>query len=256
MPSSTTSSGRRRPTTGSWTCAWRPPPPRGRRSAGCWWPPAAPATPRSSWPGAATRSPPSTSPWRCWPWPRPSRWPGDQPPRLVAGDLRAVPFGDGWADLVLVLNASINYLLEPGEVVAALGPPGPHGRPRGHGGGRAAVAPVRPPGLGAGPPPRARRPAPGRQLRGLRRPAGRAAALVAGGRRGGRDLPPAALLRRRAHEPCWPRPGWSWPSGGRCGRPSRPSRPGAAPSGWPGRQAEAPCAIRWGRGWMGKQPKR
>ncbi|HZB58317.1 MAG TPA: class I SAM-dependent methyltransferase, partial [Actinomycetota bacterium] len=36
-------------------------------------------------------------------------WPG--PPRLVAGDLRAVPLGDGWADLVLVLNASINYLL-------------------------------------------------------------------------------------------------------------------------------------------------
>jgi SAM-dependent methyltransferase len=47
-------------------------------------------------------------------------WSGGSPPRLVAGDLRAVPFGDGWADLVLVLNASINYLLEPAEVVAAL----------------------------------------------------------------------------------------------------------------------------------------
>jgi SAM-dependent methyltransferase len=41
-------------------------------------------------------------------------------PRLLAGDLRAVPLGDGWADLVLCLNASINYLLEPAEVVAAL----------------------------------------------------------------------------------------------------------------------------------------
>jgi SAM-dependent methyltransferase len=47
-------------------------------------------------------------------------WPGGSPPRLVAGDLRAVPLGDGWADLVLCLNASINYLLEPDEVVTAL----------------------------------------------------------------------------------------------------------------------------------------
>jgi SAM-dependent methyltransferase len=51
----------------------------------------------------------------------PPGWsPGGSPPRLVAGDLRAVPFAGGWADLVLVLNASINYLLEPAEVVAAL----------------------------------------------------------------------------------------------------------------------------------------
>ena len=42
------------------------------------------------------------------------------PPRLVAGDLRAVPLAGGWADLVVCLNASINYLLEPAEVVAAL----------------------------------------------------------------------------------------------------------------------------------------
>jgi len=48
------------------------------------------------------------------------RWPGERPPRLVVGDLRAVPFAGGWADLVLVLNASMNYLLEPAEVVAAL----------------------------------------------------------------------------------------------------------------------------------------
>jgi SAM-dependent methyltransferase len=41
-------------------------------------------------------------------------------PRLAVGDLRAVPVRDGWADLVLVLNASINYLLEPAEVLAAL----------------------------------------------------------------------------------------------------------------------------------------
>jgi SAM-dependent methyltransferase len=40
---------------------------------------------------------------------------------LAVGDLRAVPVRDGWADLVLVLNASLNYLLEPAEVVAALG---------------------------------------------------------------------------------------------------------------------------------------
>ena len=46
--------------------------------------------------------------------------PGGSPPRLIAGDLRALPVRDGWADLVLVLNASINYLLQPDEVVTAL----------------------------------------------------------------------------------------------------------------------------------------
>jgi SAM-dependent methyltransferase len=40
--------------------------------------------------------------------------------RLLVGDLAAVPLGDGWADLVMSLNASLNYLLEPAEVVAAL----------------------------------------------------------------------------------------------------------------------------------------
>jgi SAM-dependent methyltransferase len=49
-----------------------------------------------------------------------SRPPGGPGPRLVVGDLRAVPVRDGWADLALVLNASLNYLLEPAEVVAAL----------------------------------------------------------------------------------------------------------------------------------------
>jgi SAM-dependent methyltransferase len=39
---------------------------------------------------------------------------------LVLGDLRAAPLRDGWADLVLALNASLNYLLEPVEVAAAL----------------------------------------------------------------------------------------------------------------------------------------
>jgi hypothetical protein len=39
----------------------------------------------------------------------------------MVGDLRAVPVRDGWADLVLLLNAGLNYLLEPAEVVAALG---------------------------------------------------------------------------------------------------------------------------------------
>jgi dTDP-3-amino-3,6-dideoxy-alpha-D-glucopyranose N,N-dimethyltransferase/dTDP-3-amino-3,4,6-trideoxy-alpha-D-glucopyranose N,N-dimethyltransferase len=40
---------------------------------------------------------------------------------LVVGDLRAAPVRGGWADLVVCLNAGINYLLEPAEVVAALG---------------------------------------------------------------------------------------------------------------------------------------
>jgi SAM-dependent methyltransferase len=39
---------------------------------------------------------------------------------LAQGDLRAPPLRDGCADLVLALNASLNYLLEPAEVVAAL----------------------------------------------------------------------------------------------------------------------------------------
>jgi SAM-dependent methyltransferase len=65
-------------------------------------------------------------------------WP--DPPRLVAGDLRAVPLGDGWADLVLVLNASINYLLEPEEVVAALGHLGRTAAP----GGTVVVEPLSP----------------------------------------------------------------------------------------------------------------
>jgi SAM-dependent methyltransferase len=39
---------------------------------------------------------------------------------LAVGDLRAVPVREGWADLVLVLNASLNYLLERAEVLAAL----------------------------------------------------------------------------------------------------------------------------------------
>jgi SAM-dependent methyltransferase len=39
---------------------------------------------------------------------------------LVLGDLRAVPLRDGCADLVLALNSSLNYLLDPAEVEAAL----------------------------------------------------------------------------------------------------------------------------------------
>ena len=46
--------------------------------------------------------------------------PGGSGGRLLVGDLRAVPVRDGWADLVLVLNAGLNYLLEPAEVVTAL----------------------------------------------------------------------------------------------------------------------------------------
>jgi SAM-dependent methyltransferase len=41
-------------------------------------------------------------------------------PALAVGDLRAIPVRDGWADLATVLNASLNYLLVPDEVVAAL----------------------------------------------------------------------------------------------------------------------------------------
>ena len=40
---------------------------------------------------------------------------------LVRADLLAVPFADASADLIVVLNTSINYLLERDEVVAALG---------------------------------------------------------------------------------------------------------------------------------------
>jgi SAM-dependent methyltransferase len=51
----------------------------------------------------------------------PRGWPaGGAGARLMVGDLRAVPVRDGWADLVVALNASLNYLLEPAEVVAAL----------------------------------------------------------------------------------------------------------------------------------------
>lgn len=38
---------------------------------------------------------------------------------LLVGDLRTVPLADGCADLVTVLNASVNYLLDPGELVTA-----------------------------------------------------------------------------------------------------------------------------------------
>jgi ubiquinone/menaquinone biosynthesis C-methylase UbiE len=39
---------------------------------------------------------------------------------LALGDLRAVPLRDRCADLVLCLNASLNYLLDPAEATAAL----------------------------------------------------------------------------------------------------------------------------------------
>ena len=69
-------------------------------------------------------------------------WPADTegPPRLVAGDLRAVPLAGGWADLVVCLNASINYLLEPAEVVAALAHLGRTAAP----GGTVVVEPLSP----------------------------------------------------------------------------------------------------------------
>jgi SAM-dependent methyltransferase len=40
--------------------------------------------------------------------------------RLLVGDLASVPLRGGWADLVVALNASLNYLLEPAQVLAAL----------------------------------------------------------------------------------------------------------------------------------------
>ena len=42
------------------------------------------------------------------------------PMGFVRADLRAIPFADGAADLVVTLNTSINYLLEAEEVVTAL----------------------------------------------------------------------------------------------------------------------------------------
>jgi SAM-dependent methyltransferase len=57
---------------------------------------------------------------------------------LAVGDLRAVPVRDRWADLVLVLNAGLNYLLEPAEVLAALRQLGRVAAP----GGRVAVEPL------------------------------------------------------------------------------------------------------------------
>jgi len=65
---------------------------------------------------------------------------GSGPARLVAGDLRAVPLAGGWADLVVCLNASINYLLEPAEVVAALAHLGRTAAP----GGTVVVEPLSP----------------------------------------------------------------------------------------------------------------
>jgi SAM-dependent methyltransferase len=47
-------------------------------------------------------------------------WPVGRRARLVVGDLASVPVRDGWADLVLCLNAGLNYLLVPAEVLAAL----------------------------------------------------------------------------------------------------------------------------------------
>ena len=63
-----------------------------------------------------------------------------RPVGLVVGDLRAAPVRDGWADLVLALNAGINYLLEPAEVLAALRHLGRTARP----GGLVVVEPLSP----------------------------------------------------------------------------------------------------------------
>jgi SAM-dependent methyltransferase len=59
---------------------------------------------------------------------------------LAVGDLTAVPVRTGWADLVLVLNASLNYLLEPAEVLACLGELGRVAAP----GGTVVVEPLSP----------------------------------------------------------------------------------------------------------------
>jgi SAM-dependent methyltransferase len=66
--------------------------------------------------------------------------PAGRPVGLVVGDLRAAPVRDGWADLVLALNAGINYLLEPTEVLAALRNLGRTARP----GGVVVVEPLSP----------------------------------------------------------------------------------------------------------------
>jgi SAM-dependent methyltransferase len=67
------------------------------------------------------------------------RGPGGRP-QLAVGDLRAVPVRDAWADLVTVLNASLNYLLDPDEVVAALAELGRVAAP----GGTVVVEPLSP----------------------------------------------------------------------------------------------------------------
>jgi SAM-dependent methyltransferase len=45
---------------------------------------------------------------------------GAVPVGLVRADLRAVPFASASADLIVLLNTGVNYLLRPAEVVAAL----------------------------------------------------------------------------------------------------------------------------------------
>jgi SAM-dependent methyltransferase len=62
------------------------------------------------------------------------------PVALAVGDLTAVPVRSGWADLAVVLNASLNYLLDPAQVVAALGELGRVTRP----GGTVVVEPLSP----------------------------------------------------------------------------------------------------------------
>jgi SAM-dependent methyltransferase len=51
---------------------------------------------------------------------RPGWSPGGSGVRLLVGDLASVPLRGGWADLVVALNASLNYLLESAQVLAAL----------------------------------------------------------------------------------------------------------------------------------------
>ncbi len=137
----------------------------------------------------------------------------------------AVPLGDGWADLVLVLNASLNYLLEPAEVVAALAHMGRVAAP----GGTVVVEPLSRRFVHEGW-------EPGRHVDrdGLRLDASyevegdlvvERLRWTLGGveesetyrQRLYADAELEALLGRGR-----PR---AWSSGGRCGRPSRPSRP-------------------------------
>jgi SAM-dependent methyltransferase len=141
-------------------------------------------------------------------------------PGLAVGDLRAVPVRDGWADLVTVLNASLNYLLDPDEVVAALAELGRVTAP----GGTVVVEPL-------------------------------SARFVHEGWEPGRHLDRDGLVLDAGYEVDGDlvTERLRWTQGGVTEAETyrqRLSRPAGASSGWPGRPADTPCANCRDRSWM------